>query len=152
MQIVIEIPDAIARRLQPHWSNLTRKVLELLFQAAQQAELVSAAEAEAALQQADQQAELEPNPETLRYMEQQAALYEAQRERLLQTHAGQYIHFEDGTVLDADADFETLILRTFAETGSKDVFIQAVQGHPEKTMRSHSHPPKISRKRRFSIS
>ncbi len=128
MQIVIEIPDAIACRLQTHWSNLTRKILELLFQAAQQAELVSEAEAEAALQQADQQAELEPNPETLRYMEQQAASYEAQREQLLQTHAGQYVHFEDGNVLDADTDFETLILRTFAETGPRDVFIQQVGG------------------------
>lgn len=126
MQIVIEIPDAIARRLQTHWSNLTRKVLELLFQAAQQAELVSEAEAEAALQQAEQQAALEPNSEALRYMEQQAALYEAQREQLLQTHAGQYVLFEDGKVLDADTDFETLILRTFLENGYRDVFIQQV--------------------------
>lgn len=110
----------------PHWSNLTRKVLELLFQAAQQAEIVSPAEAEAALQQAEPQTEVEPNPETLRYMAQQAALYEAQREHLLKTHAGQYVLFEDGKVLDADIDFETLILRIFAETGPRDVFIQQV--------------------------
>jgi hypothetical protein len=51
MQIVLEIPDAIAKRLQTHWSNLTRKIVELLVQAAQQAELVSQSEAEAVLYQ-----------------------------------------------------------------------------------------------------
>ena len=30
MQIVIEIPDEIARRLQKRWSDLTHKVLELV--------------------------------------------------------------------------------------------------------------------------
>jgi hypothetical protein len=51
MQIVLEIPDAIAKRLQIHWSNLARKLLELLVQAAQQADLVSPSEAEAVLGQ-----------------------------------------------------------------------------------------------------
>lgn len=122
MQIVIEIPDVIARRLQTRWSNLTQKVLELTFQAAQQAELVSETEAEAVLRQT----EVVPDIEVLRYMEQQAVLYEAQKERLLQTHRGQYILFEDGKVLDADADFETLVLRTFAQNGPRDVFVQQV--------------------------
>jgi uncharacterized protein (DUF3084 family) len=123
MQIVIDIPDAIAQRLQNHWSNLTQKILELLFQAAQQAELVSEAEAKALLQPSD----LEPNPEILAYMEQQAILYDEQREHLLQTHLGQYVRFENGQILDADQDLETLILRTYAATGPRDVFIRQVR-------------------------
>lgn len=59
-------------------------------------------------------------------MERQAALYEAQREQLLQIHPEQYVLFGDGKVLDADTDFETLILRIFAEIGPREVFIQQV--------------------------
>lgn len=50
MKIVIEIPDAIAQRLQQRWRNLTSKRLERLFQAAQQADIINTTEAEAVLQ------------------------------------------------------------------------------------------------------
>lgn len=123
MQITIEMPDAIAQRLQLHWSNLRRKILELLFQAAQQAELVSSAEADAALEQTVTDA---PASEVLDYMERQATLYSAQRDALTQRYLGQYVLFADGQVLDADRNFETLILRAYAETGPRDVFIQQV--------------------------
>ena len=127
MQITIEIPDAIAQRLQTHWSNLTQKVLELTVQTAQQTELVNEAETEAILRQTQK---VEADPEVLRYMEQQAALYKSQQNQLLGTYLGQYILFEDGKVLDADLDFETLILRIFAETGPRDVFIRQVGVEP----------------------
>ena len=76
---MVEIPDEIAKRLQRRWSNLTHKVLELLFQAAQQADIVSKTEVEAVLQQRDKAS----NVEILAYMERQSVLYEEHREQLL---------------------------------------------------------------------
>ena len=78
-QIVVEIPDEFAIRLQRRWSNLTHKGLELLFQAAQQADIVSKTEVEAVLQQRDKAS----NVEILAYMERQSVLYEEHREQLL---------------------------------------------------------------------
>ena len=127
MQIVIDIPDVIAERLQKHWSNLTRKVLELLFQAAEQANIVSGAEAEAVLQAH----EAEADPEVLAYMERQSSLYQKHQAQLHQTYLGQYVLFEDGNVLDADADFEALVLRTFENEAPRDVFIKQVGSSDE---------------------
>ncbi|MGD1896849.1 MAG: hypothetical protein ACFB16_07840 [Phormidesmis sp.] len=123
MQIIIEIPDVIAKRLQKRWNNLTGKVLELLFHAAQQAEILSETEVSEAIKHHETESNQE---EVLAYMERQSALYQKHREHLIQTHKGQYILFEDGNVLDAAPDFETLILRTFEQNGPKDAFIQHV--------------------------
>ncbi|MEL6490069.1 MAG: hypothetical protein AAFQ95_08905 [Cyanobacteria bacterium J06621_3] len=53
--------------------------MELLFQAAQQADIVSKTEVEAVLQQRDKAS----NVEILAYMERQSVFYEEHREQLL---------------------------------------------------------------------
>jgi hypothetical protein len=97
MQITIEIPDAIVQRIQPHWSNLAQKLLELLLQSASQAGLITAAEADAIPR--EQSIELTPDQRILQDMDKQALLYEQQRQELLTRYNGQYIVFQDGVVL-----------------------------------------------------
>lgn len=65
-----------------------------------------------------------PNPAALAYIERQSIAYEQHREQLLQNYKGQYVLFENGNVLDADIDFDTLVLRVIAQSGPRDVFIQ----------------------------
>lgn len=122
MQIIIDIPDALGQRLQTRWSNLTQKASELLLQAAQNAEIVSPAEAEAAIQSSEHT----HDSDVLAYMERQATLYEAQKDQLISTYQGQFVYFEEGKVIDADNDFEILILRIFADSGPRDIFIRQV--------------------------
>jgi hypothetical protein len=121
MQITIEIPDAIAQRLLPHWSNLAQKLLELLLQAAGQAGLISPEETTST--EADRVSELGPDPQVLQYMEAQAKLYDQQRGDLFLRYQGQYIWFEDGEVRDADDSFAGLMERIYAETGPRPLFV-----------------------------
>jgi hypothetical protein len=124
MQITIEIPDAIVQRIQPHWTNLAQKLLELLLQSASQAGLITAAEAEAI--PLEQSIELTPDQRILQDMDKQALLYEQQRHELLTRYNGQYIVFQDGVVLDADTDYASLIRRSYAESGPRPLFIRLV--------------------------
>jgi hypothetical protein len=124
MQITIEIPDAIVQRIQPHWTNLAQKVLELLLQSASQAGLITAAEADAI--PLEQSIELTPDQRILQDMDRQALLYEQQRRELLPRYNGQYIVFQDGVVLDADTDYASLIRRSYAESGPRPLFIRLV--------------------------
>jgi hypothetical protein len=124
MQITIEIPDAIVQRIQPHWTNLAQKLLELLLQSASQAGLITAAEADAI--PLEQSIELTPDQRTLQDMDKQALLYEQQRHELLTRYNGQYIVFQDGVVLDADTDYASLIRRSYAESGPRPLFIRLV--------------------------
>jgi hypothetical protein len=124
MQITIEIPDAIVQRIQPHWTNLAQKLLELLLQSASQAGLITAAEADAI--PLEQSIELTPDQRILQDMDKQALLYEQQRHELLTRYNGQYIVFQDGVVLDADTDYASLIRRSYAESGPRPLFIRLV--------------------------
>jgi hypothetical protein len=124
MQITIEIPDAIVQRIQPHWTNLAQKLLELLLQSASQAGLITAAEADAIPR--EQSIELTPDQRILQDMDKQALLYEQQRRELLTRYNGQYIVFQDGVVLDADTDYASLIRRSYAESGPRPLFIRLV--------------------------
>jgi hypothetical protein len=124
MQITIEIPDAIVQRIQPHWTNLAQKLLELLLQSASQAGLITAAEAEAI--PLEQSIELTPDQRILQDMDRQALLYEQQRSELVTRYQGQYIVFKDGVVLDADTDYASLIRRSYAESGPRPLFIRLV--------------------------
>lgn len=125
MQITIEIPDAIVQRIQPHWTNLAQKLLELLLQSASQAGLITAAEADAIpLEQAID--DLSPDQQILQDMDRQALLYEQQRRELLLRYKGQYIVFKDGVVLDADVDYASLIRRSYAESGPRPLFVRLV--------------------------
>jgi hypothetical protein len=124
MQITIEIPDAIVQRIQPHWTNLAQKLLELLVQSASQAGLITAAEADAI--PLEQSIELTPDQQILQDMDTQSLLYEQQRHELLTRYNGQYIVFQDGVVLDADTDYASLIRRSYAESGPRPLFIRLV--------------------------
>jgi hypothetical protein len=124
MQITIEIPDAIVQRIQPHWTNLAQKLLELLLQSASQAGLITAAEADAI--PLEQSIELTPDQRILQDMDTQSLLYEQQRHELLTRYNGQYIVFQDGVVLDADRDYASLIQRSYAESGPRPLFIRLV--------------------------
>lgn len=124
MQITIDIPDAIAQRILPHWSNLAQKLLELLLQAARQAGLISPEEARVA--QTSGESETSPDFEILQYMKRQAELYEQQRSELVLQYQGKYIWFENGQVLDADADFARLMGRSYAKTRTDPRFIRLV--------------------------
>jgi hypothetical protein len=124
MQITIEIPDAIVQRIQPHWTNLAQKLLELLLQSASQAGLITAAEANAI--PLEQSIELTPDQRILQDMDKQALLYEQKRRELLTRYNGQYIVFQDGVVLDSDTDYASLIRRSYAESGPRPLFIRLV--------------------------
>jgi hypothetical protein len=89
MQITIEIPDAIVQRIQPHWTNLAQKLLELLLQSASQAGLITTAEADAI--PLEPSIELTPDQKILQEMDRQALLYEQPRNELLTRYKGQYI-------------------------------------------------------------
>jgi hypothetical protein len=121
MQITIEIPDAIAQRILPHWSNLAQKLLELLLQAAGQAGLISPEETTST--GVNLVPELGPDPQVLQYMEAQAKLYDQQRGDLLLSYKDQYIWFEDGAVRDADDSYAELMERIYGEKGPRPLFI-----------------------------
>jgi hypothetical protein len=70
--------------------------------------------------------QLGPDPAVMAYMERQAIAFEQARSVLLEQFLGQYVWFEDGRVLDADVDHETLVLRIYGDGEPRPLFVRKV--------------------------
>lgn len=62
----------------------------------------------------------------LAYMDSQAEQFSEAKTQLLPQYEGLYVLFENGTMLDSDADEEALVLRAFEETGPRPLFVRRV--------------------------
>ena len=75
-----------------------------------------------------EQSESQPYPdlETRNYIQRQTKLYEQQKQELIKKYADMYIIFEDGKVVDSDKDEAALVLRAYAKTEPKHLFVKKV--------------------------
>jgi hypothetical protein len=62
----------------------------------------------------------------LEYMERQRHLFDEAKPLLLDKYLDQYIAFEDGQVLDSDADDQQLADRVYAKYGYRDLLMKRV--------------------------
>lgn len=62
----------------------------------------------------------------LEYLDRQEALFDAAKPKLLQTYPGEFVAFENGTVLDHDQDEQALAQRIFSQTPNQDILIRQV--------------------------
>lgn len=70
--------------------------------------------------------ELYPDLETRNYIQHQTKLYEQQKPELMKKYADMYIIFENGKVIDYDKDEAALVLRAYAKTEPKHLFVKKV--------------------------
>jgi hypothetical protein len=70
--------------------------------------------------------QLGPDPAVMAYMERQAIAFEQAKPVLLEQFLGQYVWFEDGRILDADVDHETLVLRIYGDGEPRPLFVRKV--------------------------
>jgi hypothetical protein len=64
--------------------------------------------------------------ERLNYLNQQEALFDFAKPELLKTYRGEFIAFENGTVLDHDTDEQAFVQRVFAQYPNQDLLIRQV--------------------------
>jgi hypothetical protein len=75
--------------------------------------------------------------DVLSYLQHQQDLFEQCRSQLLETHARQFVWFEDGVVLDADGDQGELFERVMSQDPGRTVFIaQVLATEPKRMVRS----------------
>jgi hypothetical protein len=75
--------------------------------------------------------------DVLAYLQHQQDLFEQCRAALLETHARLFVWFEDGVVLDADADDGELFERVMGQNPDRTVFIaQVLAAEPQRMVRS----------------
>jgi hypothetical protein len=67
-----------------------------------------------------------PALEIVAYMEQQADLFEAAKPQLIEQFLDRYVWFENGQVLDSDANHEALVLRIYGSEEPRPLFIRKV--------------------------
>jgi hypothetical protein len=67
-----------------------------------------------------------PDPVVLEYMERQSIAFEQAKPELMAQFLNQYVWFEDGRVLDADVDHETLVLRVYGDGEPRPLFVRKV--------------------------
>jgi hypothetical protein len=67
-----------------------------------------------------------PDPAVMAYMEHQAIAFEQAKPDLMPQFLNQYVWFEDGQVLDADVDHETLVLRVYGDGEPRPLFVKKV--------------------------
>jgi hypothetical protein len=67
-----------------------------------------------------------PDPVVMAYMERQAIAFEQAKPDLMPQFLNQYVWFEDGQVLDADVDHETLVLRVYGDGEPRPLFVKKV--------------------------
>jgi hypothetical protein len=68
----------------------------------------------------------QPAPEILAYMEQQAKLFDQNKNQLIEDYLDKYVWFENGQVLDSDPNHETLVLRIYGKGEPCPLFIRKV--------------------------
>jgi hypothetical protein len=64
--------------------------------------------------------------ERLDYMEHQRELFDAAKPGLIEQYLDEYVAFEDGQVLDHDADRQHLAVRIYAKYGYRDLLMRRV--------------------------
>lgn len=62
----------------------------------------------------------------LEYIERQSKLFEAAKPGLIDRYLGEYVAFEDGQILDHDADLGRLSERIYAKYGYRDLLMPQV--------------------------
>jgi transcriptional regulator with XRE-family HTH domain len=62
----------------------------------------------------------------LEYIEHQRALFDAAKPALMAEYLDEYVAFEDGQVLDHDADRQSLAARIYAKYGYRDLLMRKV--------------------------
>jgi hypothetical protein len=67
-----------------------------------------------------------PAPTVMAYMERQAIAFEQAKPDLMAQFLNQYVWFEDGQVLDADVDHETLVLQVYGDGEPRPLFVKKV--------------------------
>lgn len=67
-----------------------------------------------------------PSPDVMAYMERQSELFDRAKPQLIEPFLNQYVWFEDGQVLDADVDHETLVLRCYGDGEPRPLFVRKV--------------------------
>ncbi len=67
--------------------------------------------------------------ERIDYLRQQESLYEQAKPDLLRQYDGEFIAFEDGTVLDHDRNEQALLQRVYQQQGYRDLLIKQVLLH-----------------------
>jgi hypothetical protein len=73
----------------------------------------------------------------LSYLQRQQDLFEQCRSQLINTHARQFVWFENGVVLDADDDEGELFERVMSPDPDRTVFIaQVLAAEPQRRVRS----------------
>ncbi len=70
--------------------------------------------------------QITPDPAVMAYMERQAITFEQAKPHLMAQFLNQYVWFEDGQVLDADVDHETLVLRVYGDGEPRPLFVKKV--------------------------
>lgn len=65
------------------------------------------------------------------YIEKQAQLFEACKEKLVEEYEDNYVLFEDGTILDSGKTRVELAMRAYQKHGMKPLFIERVVSKPE---------------------
>jgi hypothetical protein len=76
-------------------------------------------------------------PDVLSYLQRQQDLFEQCRSQLLETHADQFVWFENGVILDADVDQGELFDRAMDQDPERTVFIaQVLESEPKRMVRS----------------
>jgi hypothetical protein len=65
-------------------------------------------------------------PARLAYMDRQTELFEAAKPVLLEQYLNEYVAFEDGQVIDHDADRRKLAERIYAKYGYRDFLMKQV--------------------------
>jgi hypothetical protein len=67
-----------------------------------------------------------PAPEIVVYMEQQAEMFETAKPHLIEQFLDRYVWFENGQVLDSDANHEALVLRIYGDGEPRSLFVRKV--------------------------
>lgn len=65
------------------------------------------------------------------YIERQAQMFEACKEKLVEEYEGNYVLFEDGTILDSGKTRVELAMRAYQKYGMRPLFIEKVVSEPE---------------------
>jgi hypothetical protein len=71
----------------------------------------------------------ELSPERISYLNRQEFLFEQMKATLVAEYLGEFIAFEDGIVLDHDANEMTLLSRVYRAHGYRDLLIKQVFIH-----------------------
>jgi hypothetical protein len=79
------------------------------------------------------------------YFDQQQALFNQAKLKLVEQHLGEFVAFEDGEILDHDFNEIELLQRVYAKYGYRDLLIKQIwEVEPVLSVNSISHKTEVS--------